>query len=216
MIGSICRVLERKIRQAFLKPFEFKGRGLFTDTNGVGRAWCDGEEGTGMRRNDKSWMESDEPLEPFLPVEQGETVATVAAEFRNRLVKLEQQVMSQYTSMAAYATIAKHDSEAVKVEARADLDRSQATVIGLLEKLRNEVNGRLDRLERRTGGDLSVDDVTRLGKVEVDLASATAALQQCLQENQELRAQLAVVVEHRMQEQGWLVSSGTTEGLSLR
>ena len=169
-----------------------------------------------MRRNDKSWMESDEPLEPFLPVEQGETVATVAAEFRNRLVKLEQQVMSQYTSMAAYATIAKHDSEAVKVEARADLDRSQATVIGLLEKLRNEVNGRLDRLERRTGGDLSVDDVTRLGKVEVDLASATAALQQCLQENQELRAQLAVVVEHRMQEQGWLVSSGTTEGLSLR
>ena len=169
-----------------------------------------------MRRNDKSWMESDEPLEPFLPVEQGETVATVAAEFRNRLVKLEQQVMSQYTSMAAYATIAKHDSEAVKVEARADLDRSQATVIGLLEKLRNEVNGRLDRLERRTGGDLSVDDVTRLGKVEVDLASATTALQQCLQENQELRAQLAVVVEHRMQEQGWLVSSGTTEGLSLR
>ena len=169
-----------------------------------------------MRRNDKSWMESDEPLEPFLPVEQGETVATVAAEFRNRLVKLEQQVMSQYTSMAAYATIAKHDSEAVKEEARADLDRSQATVIGLLEKLRNEVNGRLDRLERRTGGDLSVDDVTRLGKVEVDLASATTALQQCLQENQELRAQLAVVVEHRMQEQGWLVSSGTTEGLSLR
>jgi predicted amino acid-binding ACT domain protein len=169
-----------------------------------------------MRRNDKSWMESDEPLEPFLPVEHGETVATVAAEFRNRLVKLEQQVMSQYTSMAAYATIAKHDSEAVKVEARADLDRSQATVIGLLEKLRNEVNGRLDRLERRTGGDLSVDDVTRLGKVEVDLASATVALQQCLQENQELRAQLAVVVEHRMQEQGWLVSSGTTEGLSLR
>jgi hypothetical protein len=161
-------------------------------------------------------MESDEPLEPFLPLEQAETVATVAAEFRNRLVKIEQQIMSQYTSMAAYATIAKHDGEAVKVEARADLDRSQATLIGLLEKLRNEVNGRLDRLERRSGGDLSVDDVTRLGKVEIDLGSVTAALQQCLQENQELRAQLAVVVEHRMQEQGWLVSSGTTEELSLR
>ncbi len=169
-----------------------------------------------MRRNDKSWMESDEPLEPFLPLEQTESVATAAAEFRNRLVKIEQQVLSQYTSMAAYATIAKQDTAAVKVEARADLDRSQATVIGLLEKLRNEVNARLDRLERRTGGDLSVDDVSRLAKVEIDLASATASLQQCLQENQELRAQIAVVVEHRMQEQGWLVSSGTTEGLSLR
>ena len=169
-----------------------------------------------MRRNDKSWMESDEPLESFLPLEQTESGAMVAAEFRNRLVKIEQQVMSQYTSMAAYATIAKHDGEAVKVEARADLDRSQATVIGLMEKLRNEVNARLDRLERRTGGDLSVDDVSRLAKVEFDLASATASLQQCVQENRELRAQIAVLVEHRMQEQGWLVSSGTTEGLSLR
>ncbi len=169
-----------------------------------------------MRRNEKSWMESDEPVEPFLPLEQTETGAAVAVEFRNRLVKLEQQVMSQYTSMAAYATIAKQDGEAVKREARADLDRSQATVIGLLEKLRNEVNARLDRLERRIGGDLTVDDVTRLARVETDLASATAALQQCLKENQELRAEFAVVVEHRMQEQGWLVSSGTTEGLSLR
>ena len=169
-----------------------------------------------MRRNDKSWMESDEPVEPFLPAEHAETSASVAVEFRNRLVKLEQQVMSQYTSMAAYATIAKQDAEAVKREARADLDRSQATVIGLLEKLRNEVNARLDRLERRSGGDLTVDDVTRLSRVETDLAAATAALQQCLKENQELRAEIAVVVEHRMQEQGWLVSSGTTEGLSLR
>ncbi|MGZ4671403.1 MAG: hypothetical protein ACXVH5_11770 [Ilumatobacteraceae bacterium] len=169
-----------------------------------------------MRRNEKSWMEPDEPMEPFLPLEQAESGAAVAIEFRNRLVKLEQQVMSQYTSMAAYATIAKQDAEAVKREARADLDRSQATVIGLLEKLRNEVNARLDRLERRSGGDLTVDDVTRLSRVETDLASATAALQQCLKENQELRAEIAVVVQHRMQEQGWLVSSGTTEGLSLR
>ena len=91
-----------------------------------------------MRRNDKSWMELDELLEPFLPAENNEAGTAVAVEFRNRLVKLEQQVMSQYTSMAAYATIAKQDAEAVKVEARADLDRSQATVIGLTEKLRKE------------------------------------------------------------------------------
>lgn len=122
-----------------------------------------------MRRNDKSWMEMDDLLEPFLPLEQAETAAAAAVEFRNRLVKLEQQMMSQYTSMAAYATIAKLDTEAVKVEARADLDRSQATVIRLLEKLRNEVND-------------------RLAKVETDLASVTAALQQCLLENQELRS----------------------------
>jgi hypothetical protein len=140
----------------------------------------------------------------------------VAVEFRNRLVKLEQQVLSQYTSMAAYATIAKQDVEAVKVAARADLDRSQATVIGLTEKLRNEINGRLDGLERRSAGDLSGDDVSRLANVERDLASALTALHQCLQENQELRTQVAGLVEQRMQEQGWLVSSGTPEALYLR
>ena len=170
-----------------------------------------------MRRNDKSWMELDELLEPFLPAEHEQTGTAVAVEFRNRLVKLEQQVMSQYTSMAAYATIAKTDAQAVKVEARSDLDRAQATVIGLIEKLRNEVNIRLDGLERRSNnGDLSADGASRLGKVEHDLDAATAALQQCLQENQELRAQVASLVEHRMQEQGWLVSSGSAEALYLR
>jgi predicted amino acid-binding ACT domain protein len=169
-----------------------------------------------MRRNEKSWMELDELLEPFLPAEHGETGTVVAVEFRNRLVKLEQQVMSQYTSMAMYATIAKQDSEAVKVEARADLDRSQSTVIGLTEKLRNEMNIRLDGLERRTSaGDLSDDGVSRLAKLERDLAAATGALQQCLHENEELRTQVAALVDHRMKQDGWLVSSGGAEALSL-
>ncbi|MEY2443938.1 MAG: hypothetical protein QOE00_518, partial [Ilumatobacteraceae bacterium] len=80
-----------------------------------------------------------------------------------------------------------------------------------------EVNIRLDGLERRTAsGDLSGDDASRLAKVERELASATAALQQCLQDNHELRAQVSSLVELRMQEQGWLVSNGTTEALSLR
>jgi hypothetical protein len=170
-----------------------------------------------MRRNDNSWMALDELLEPFLPPEANETGTAVAVEFRNRLVKLEQQVLSQYTSMAAYATIAKQDAEAVKVEARADLDRSQATVIGLTEKLRNEINARLDGLERRAAGDdISTDGASRLAKVEHDLAAVNSALHECLQENHELRLQIAGLVEQRMQEQGWLVSSGGTDALSLR
>lgn len=109
-----------------------------------------------MRRNDKSWTDLDELLEPFLPEESAHTGAAVAIEFRSRLVKLEQQMMAQYTSVAAYATIAKQDMESARAEARSDLDRSQAMLIGLLEKLRNEVNARLDEFERRVvSGDLS-------------------------------------------------------------
>ncbi len=170
-----------------------------------------------MRRNEKSWDELDGLLEPFFPDENSENGKTVAIELRNRLVKVEQQMLSQYTSMAAYATIAKQDTQSSKVEARSDLDRSQATLIGLLEKLRNEVNTRLDGLERRSAGaGLSGDAGTRLGRLEHDLAAAKIALQQCLQDNNELRAQVAELVEHQMHEQGWLVSSGTTEALALR
>jgi len=169
-----------------------------------------------MRRNEKSWAELDEMLAPFLPEESVEAATATAIEFRTRLVKVEQQVMAQYTSMAAYATIAKQDFEAGKTEGRADLDRSQATLIGLLEKLRNEVNCRLDGLERRhAGGDLSDDAGSRLGRVESQLTAATAALQQCLEDNRELRAQVSELVGERMHEQGWLVSSGTPKTLSL-
>ncbi len=170
-----------------------------------------------MRRNDKSWAELDEMLEPFLPEESAEAASAVAIELRTRLVKLEQQVMSQYTSMAAYATISKQDVEAARVEGRADLDRSQATLIGLLEKLRNEANTRLDGLERRAfGGDLTAEGESRLGCVEQQLAETTTILQQCLAENLELRAQVAQLVGQRMHEEGWLVSSGSSETLSLR
>jgi paraquat-inducible protein B len=166
-----------------------------------------------MRRNDKGWMERGEPLEPFLPDEHAEAGTAVAVEVRSRLVKLEQQVMAQYTSMAAYATIAKHDVERVRAESRSDLDRSQAMLIGLIERLRSEVDVRLGRSS--ASGDLSVDVGTRLIQVEHDLVSATDALQQCIRENQELRSQVAGLLERCMQEQGWLVSSGTTEALSL-
>jgi hypothetical protein len=131
-------------------------------------------------------------------------------------VKLEQQVLSQYTSMAAYATIARQDVDSTKAESRSDRDRSQATLIGLLEKLSSEVNIRRDGLERRSsGGDLSGDAGARLSRLEEQLASAMEALQLCVRENQELRAQVADLVEHRMREQGWLVS-GAPQALSLR
>ena len=132
MIGLSARFLERKIRKHSSSHLRSRVKALTPIRLMYAACGCGtGKKDIAMRRNDKSWMELDELLEPFLPVEHEQTGTAVAVEFRNRLVKLEQQVMSQYTAMAAYATIAKTDSEAVKVEARADLDRSQATVIGL-------------------------------------------------------------------------------------
>ncbi len=154
----------------------------------------------------------------FFRSEHEQTGTAVAVEFRNRLVKLEQQVMSQYTAMAAYATIAKTDSESVKVEARADLDRSQSTVIGLVEKLRTEVNIRLDGLERRSAnGDMSVPTACHVCRRSRTIwPRPRQRCNNCCRRTQELRTQIAGLVEHKMQEQGWLVSSGSAEALYLR
>jgi hypothetical protein len=167
-----------------------------------------------MRRNDKGW-EFDELPEPFFKDEPDDSAAQ-AVEMRNRLVKLEQQVLSQYTSMAAYAMIAKNDTETARAESRADLDRSQATLIGLLEKLRSEVNVRLDAIEcREVSGDLSEAGAARVVRLEQAVEAATEALQRCLRENNELRAQVNELMDRHMNEQGWLVSSGGAQSLSL-
>src|SRR4051794_7421564 len=144
MIGSISPVLERKIHKHFSSVSGSRVKSVRPICHAYG--WWGQtmiREGSAMRRNEKSWMELDELLEPFLPAEHAETGAPVAVEFRNRLVKLEQQVMSQYTSMAMYATIAKQDSEAVKGEAPPHLARSPSTSRRLTEKPRNQIKTRL-------------------------------------------------------------------------
>ncbi|MEZ5249747.1 MAG: hypothetical protein R2713_11185 [Ilumatobacteraceae bacterium] len=60
---------------------------------------------------------------------------------RDRIARLETQMMAQYTAMAAYAQIAQNNTEAARAESRSDLDRSQSTVIGLIERVRRECAG---------------------------------------------------------------------------
>ena len=102
-----------------------------------------------MRRREKSWMDFDELTKPFLAPDSPESATTVAVELHDRMVKVEQQVLAQYTATAAYATLAQQGAEQVRAEARADLDRVQSTALGLIDKLRVEVNNRLEGIEAR-------------------------------------------------------------------
>lgn len=106
-----------------------------------------------MRRNnnEKNWMEPAEPVVvvPFLDPESAENATSVAVELRERLLKVEEQVLGQYSSAAAYATLAQQGTDQARAEARADHERLQATIIGLLDRLRVEMNTRLDSLESR-------------------------------------------------------------------
>ena len=175
--------------------------------------------GSHMRRSEKSWMEFDELTKPFLAADSEESATSVAVELRDRMVKVEQQVLAQYTATAAYATLAQQGAEQVRAEARADLDRSQSTIIGLLDRLRAEIGGRLDGLDARPhqgGGAMPTDVAARLAAMEDRMSGVLHALEGCVHENMQLRAQIDELTQRQMQNEGWLVSNGGPSELSLR
>ncbi|CAM9880964.1 unnamed protein product [Phaeothamnion confervicola] len=172
-----------------------------------------------MRRTSKTWSEMDELTKPFLPDESVESATAVAIELRSRLVKVEQQALALYTAMASYAMIAQQSVDTARGEARADLDRSQATMIGLIEKLRTEVTARLDGAARRAdtiAATAAVVPEDRLAALESQMSTMSTAMDAVRHENVELRRQLSGLVGEQMERDGWLVSSGSADSLTLR
>jgi hypothetical protein len=173
-----------------------------------------------MRRTEKTWMDYDELTKPFLDPESDEASASVAVELRERMTKVEQQVLAQYTATAAYATLAQQGVETARTEARSDLDRTQATVIGLIDRLRTEVMNKVDGLETRpsisAGAAVSLDVTARFSVLEERMHAMIGALEDCVRENLLLRRQVDELLQQKMQQEGWLVSSGSSSSLSLR
>jgi cell division protein FtsB len=173
-----------------------------------------------IRRGDKHWAELDEMAAAanaaFLPDEQAETTQSALADLRARVNKLEQQVMALYTSMASYATIAERNTDLAKQEARADLDRSQSTVIGLIEKVRTDLGNRVPSGYSAVGGAAHGGNQTdRLLRLDERLDALATTMEHLAREQGELRAHLARLVEQQMSNDGWLVSNGPAETLSL-
>ncbi len=163
-------------------------------------------------------MEFDELTKPFLAANSGESATSVAVELRDRMVKVEQQVLAQYTATAAYATLGQQGVEAARREARSDLDRSQSTIIGLLDRLRSDINNRLDGVDARPnmgGNTLPSDAAARLAAMEDRMTGVLNALEGCVHENMMLRQQIDELVQRQMQSDGWLVSNGGASELSL-
>ncbi len=163
-------------------------------------------------------MQFDELTKPFLPADSDESSTSVAVELRDRMVKVEQQVLAQYTATAAYATLAQQAVEAARREGRSDLDRSQSTIIGLLDRLRSDINNRLDGVDARPqmgGGAVPSDTAARLAAMEDRMSGVLHALEGCVHENMVLRQQIDELMQRQMQSDGWLVSNGGASELSL-
>ncbi len=186
-----------------------------------------------MRRNSKHenvFSDIVEMTQPFLPDETSESARAVAIDLRDRLIKLEQQMLSQYSAMAAYATIAQQSVETARAESRHDLDRSQATMIGLMERVRREVTdsitgvrARLDGVESDDPGAVpgggvagAIHDGGRVVALERRVEALERTLAEVLETQRQLVETVAELSRERMEREGWLVSNGSPDDLSLR
>jgi hypothetical protein len=129
--------------------------------------------------------------------EQAADLANRLGALAQQVVALEDQMRSQFTSVATYAAIATEQVEFARSESRADLDRTRDMLIGLMEQLRNEIGHRSVR-----GADLpgpsgpptpvsGVPDMRLLGRLD-DLERA---IDVCFERQRDLAATVAAVFD---------------------
>jgi hypothetical protein len=159
------------------------------------------------------WHPAGEQPHEFFPDEAAHEIRAVGNDLRDRISKLETQVLAQYTAMAAYATIAQNATEGMRAELRSDIDRSQSTTIGLVERVRRECADSITGIQIRTGhGDGS--DAARLDSLENRFESLAAALQSSIEAQGALAEQITMLLEEKMHREGWLVAD-SNEDLTL-
>lgn len=170
-----------------------------------------------MRRNKHDEATTsfvDDAAHQFLPNEDEQDTQRSHADMRERVAKLEAQMLAQYSAMAAYATIAQNITDSARAEGRNDLDRSQATVIGLVERVRRECADSIEGVMRRTG-DGADSDGARLISLEQKFDELADALSQSIEAQQLLAEQVTLLLEDKMHRDGWLVANGNAADLSL-
>jgi hypothetical protein len=161
-------------------------------------------------------LTSDAPVPAFLPDESSQQLRDTHHDLRERTAKLETQVLAQYSAMAAYATIAKNDTDAARTELKHDLDRSQATVIGLVERVRAEFAEATAARSAEPDAVAERQTEERFAALEARFESLASALERSIQTQQVLAEQVSSLLAEKMQREGWLVSSGDANELTLR
>jgi chromosome segregation ATPase len=148
------------------------------------------------------WQELDEPMVAFLPEVGTQEAQTAVADVRERLDKVESQLMSQYTSIAAYSQIAQRSVETARAEARADLDRERNLLISLVERAREEWHNDVSRGEGAasaiSGG--NADAALRLITLEERFAHINELFTECLRNQEELANSIASLLERQMRQ----------------
>ena len=133
--------------------------------------------------------------------EQAADIQSALAQLHLKVTALEEQMRSQYTSVAAYASIAHDQVEFTRDEARADLDRTRQTLIELVERVRHEAGAAAPlRAPGTPPGPLPPPIATALVKAPAPalatrLGELEQAITQCFDRQRELAETMAVVLD---------------------
>lgn len=157
-----------------------------------------------MRRKSDMWQELDEHGGSFLPEVGVQENQSAMAKLGDRLDKVEQQLLSQYTSIAAYAQIAQQSVDAARAEGRADLDREKTTLVSLAERVRSERSAE------------PAETLARVTNLEDRFDQLSQLFTQCLRNQEELARSIATLLEVQMRDPGWISAGDSTVALSLR
>jgi hypothetical protein len=151
-----------------------------------------------FRRNEQFHaMNAESAITGILGDEDGAAVQASLAQLHLKVAALEEQMRSQYTSVAAYASIAQEQVEFTHNEARADLDRTRQTLIGLVEQVRDEATtAPKTRVPGAPPGPLAPPIVTAPSPaLAVRLGELEQAIMQCFDRQRELAETVAAVLD---------------------
>ena len=165
-----------------------------------------------MRRKSDMWNVDEHS---FLPEEGAQAAQAAAADVQDRLTQLEDQLKSQFTSMSTFHQIAIQSVETTRAEARADLDREKATLIGLVERVRDECAGMspatapaapiaapVDHQQPA----INVSALARLAVLEDRFEDLGRQVALCLRSQEELANSIAFMFEQQMRNAGFVAN----------
>jgi predicted nucleic acid-binding Zn-ribbon protein len=131
--------------------------------------------------NDSDTLDSS-ALDEFFGDEAAAENTVEIHDLRDRVVQVESQINSQFTSLATYAQIAQEQVELARSEAKAATERSEQRLTSLVER------ERADRITSYTGvaPDGSPDLSSRLDALEHSVARIQKGLDECRQQQKDL------------------------------
>lgn len=133
--------------------------------------------------------------------EEAAAMRAELTELRAMVAELSAQVQSQFTTIAAHAEIARQQSDFIRDEAAANLERTRETLIGLIEQVRGGTRAPAAGGAWAPPGPSAIATAERVTAMEAQVAKALETVQYCFRRQQDLAATMEALLDTVVYEQ---------------